>query len=102
MDDLTQQLVEELDAFRPKWREEYASLYSAVVAAGAEKLFTRWLSTSNGEKYSQQFGSIPDRVGASKREVEAYRSPSSLPCGYDSLGRTSLVGREESWEPRKR
>lgn len=86
MDDLTQQLNEELDAFRPDWRNWYPSVADAARAAGVDALRAAWQLTEAGGKYTRQFLQVPDWVGAAKREGEAYRCPRSLPFGYDNLG----------------
>lgn len=86
MSNLTTELHEELDAFDPKWKERYPSISVAAREAGVLVLYWRWLNTPDGAKYTSATAGVPDRVGESRREVEAYRAPSSLPFGYDNIG----------------
>ncbi len=95
MDDLTQQLLEGLDAFHPNWRQQYLTLSLAVKAAGLDSLFAKWKNTELGAKYLAKFEGVPDHVGDSRREVEAYRRPQSLPFGYDNIGSAmNFIGEE--------
>lgn len=86
MDDLTLQIAEELDAFNPRWREQYPNVRAAAKAAGIVDMFTRWLGTSAGTAYLESCGSLPDHVGAAKREAYAHTAPASLPFGYSNIG----------------
>lgn len=87
MDDLTTELMEELDAFDPKWKEHYPSVGAAAHAAEATGLYTLWRDTPTGIKYRETVRNVPDHVGQSKAAAEAERAqPRSLPFGYDNLG----------------
>lgn len=92
-DDLTQQLIEELDAFCANWRTVYPTMLAAASAAGLQGLLSEWQGTEAGKRYLVQFSGVPDRESASKRAVDAYRHPRSLPFGYDNLGQ---LGGDES------
>lgn len=97
MDELTTQLLEELDAFRTDWRTSYPTLFAAVCAAGLTTLFKQWQATPAGQRYVDKFSDVPDHVGTAKREVEAYRCPRSLPFGYDNLGQIVPEGTRDNF-----
>ena len=87
MDDLTSELLEELHAFNPGWKDKYPSVGAAAKAAGVTDLYARWATTPDGAGYISNVHNIPDHVGESRRIAQAERQqPRSLPFGYDNLG----------------
>jgi hypothetical protein len=63
-------LIEELDAFDPKWRHHYSTLHAASVAADVEDLYARFLTTSAGATLAERFD-VPDYAGAAVRSRES-------------------------------
>lgn len=95
-DDLTAELMGELDAFNPEWRAKYVSVTEAAHAAAVQDLYYRWLLTADGTKYLGTIRGVPDHVGESRRIAQAERQqPRSLPFGYDNLGWLP----DSAWDP---
>lgn len=86
MSDLTKELLEELEAFDPKWKEHYQSIAEAARAGDVMELYGNWLLSTDGRKYLEAVKELRDYVGESRREAEAMRAPASLPFGYSNLG----------------
>lgn len=61
-EDLMTDLVDELDAFDPKWREHYATLGQAVQAAGghAVAVFREFIKTPEGQALVQRKATVVD------------------------------------------
>jgi hypothetical protein len=70
----TQDLIEELNAWNPRWQTSCKSIGDAALQAGARDQYLAWIKTEDGRAYLARFGNVPDREGASKREYEAYSS----------------------------
>jgi hypothetical protein len=66
-------LMEELDAWNPKWRQVCSSVKDASEKAGVLELFERWRASSEGQKHQRTYA-VPDRVGESRRAAELQRS----------------------------
>lgn len=47
----TKELIEELEAFDPKYRDRYPTLRDAAKAAGILPEFTKWLASPDGKRY---------------------------------------------------
>lgn len=83
MNKLTTELIEELDAFNPRWQIVYATIGAAAQAGGLLELYQRWTTTQEGQRYLR-LAKTPDHVGAAKREADAAAAPTSLPFGYEN------------------
>ncbi len=57
-DTLATELLEELDAFDPGWREHFRSLEDASRRAGVHALYARWALTENGKAYTAYFRDV--------------------------------------------
>lgn len=89
-----QELFEELDAFNPRWRNDYATTEDAAKAAGAHALWIQWcLATGRGTAACNR---APDVLGAA-RALQAIERHSRLPFKLDSIGavRTHSTYRED-------
>jgi len=64
------ELVDELDAFDPKWRNHYKTLHAAAVAADVEYLYAQFIRTGQGAKLVEAFD-VPDYAGAAERSRES-------------------------------
>lgn len=65
------ELFEELEAFDPKYREHYATVRAAAIAAGAHDLYLAWRKTPEGAACAAIYKDVPDYVGAIKAAQEA-------------------------------
>lgn len=74
-DPLAIELVEELDAFDPKWKDRYASIKAAATAAGLQDLYLRWAVTPEGKAYLDYFRDVSadyaQRNELSRRQIAA-------------------------------
>jgi hypothetical protein len=65
------ELFEELDAFHPQWRNNYATLRGAAIAAGCYELYVAWRRTDEGKACESITRDVPDYLGAVKAAQEA-------------------------------
>lgn len=94
MDPLTEELLEELDAYRPAWRREFKCVGAAAQAAGVLGLYTRWTQTVQGRQYLAQYSLTPDYEAAAKTLVELENEPDpSLPFNLRNFAWMT----EENW-----
>lgn len=86
MSDPTSDLMEELDAFCPAWREVYPDVMAASLAAGVFDLYVAWVHSDAGKHYLKAFGSLPDYADRIRRLALAELGPyRSLPFSLEHL-----------------
>jgi hypothetical protein len=68
---MTHELFEELDAFDPKWRDHYATVRGAAIAAACHDLYLKWRSTPEGQACAAIYRDVPDYLGATRAAQEA-------------------------------
>lgn len=75
----------ELDMFCPSWQIRYGSIADAAKAAGVPEMFTDWLTTEAGMRYTQVMRGIPDVKGETERLIRlTQRSTFSPELSWDS------------------
>lgn len=73
------ELFEELEAFDPRYRDHYATVRGAAVAAGVYELYVAWRKTDEGKACAAITRDVPDYISAIKTAQEAAeRLPHSL------------------------
>jgi hypothetical protein len=65
------ELFEELEAFDPRYREHYATVRGAAIAAGVHDLYLAWRKTPEGAACASITQDVPDYAGAIKTAQEA-------------------------------
>ena len=65
------ELFEELDAFDKHWRDHYATVRGAAIAAGVHDLYLQWRATPEGQACASITRDVPDYLGAVKAAQEA-------------------------------
>lgn len=54
------ELLEELEAFNPRWKQVYRTASDAAKAAGVSKMFQEWLLSPEGQHYREIVRDVPD------------------------------------------
>ncbi len=65
------ELFEELEAFDPKYRDHYATVRAAAIAAGVHDMYLAWRKTAEGKACAAIYRDVPDYVSAIKAAQEA-------------------------------
>jgi hypothetical protein len=70
-------LFEELEAWNPRWREQYRTLWDAAQAAGEQALYYAWIKTEDGRNYERLMYGVPNYSAAIEQTQTAFdRLPS--------------------------
>jgi hypothetical protein len=75
-------LFEELEAWKPRWREMYRTIWDAAQAAGSQDLYRDWIKTEDGRNYERLMYGVPQYDAAIAAEQEAAER---LPVGVAVL-----------------
>jgi len=80
-------LFDELDAFDPHWRKNYATTRQAAIAAGAYtmQLFTDYYQNEGKHSLAATSHTVPDVLGATRR-LQQLAAPRSLPYSLKTIG----------------
>ncbi len=61
----------ELEAFHPRWQTRYRTIKDAAIAARVEDMYTDWLMTDQGRRYTDLYANVPDTLERVRLEQEA-------------------------------
>lgn len=64
----TNNLLEELNAFDPKWQVHYKTIAQAARAAKVLPMYSEWLGTEDGKHYQEIMHGVPDTIAQNEEE----------------------------------
>lgn len=78
---LKQELLDELDSFDPRWKDNYATLQTAAMAAGCWKLYMQFVNSHDGR--------ILERIKQTETDWNAVneRNKAQVAAEYDLANR---------------
>lgn len=78
----------ELEAFDPKWQLHYKTIALAAKAANVLIMYTDWLTTDDGKRYTSLMRGVPDTLAQNLAALALRKDMSIYGEDYSQAGET--------------